>query len=173
MNIIDIILLIPIVYGVCAGFQKGLVTMLFELISIILGIILGFKLMQVGIAILYQYFPSMPKILPFLSFIIIFTLVLMGVRMIGFAIKTMLDITIFAGILDNLAGALIGLLRWTFTVSIVVWLIKNSGIIIPENITKDAPVFQFISSIAPNVIATIEFILPFTQDLFLLIRKQL
>ncbi len=173
MKLIDIILLIPIVYGVYIGYQKGLVTMIFELISIILGIILGFKLMQVGISFLYQYFPNMPKILPFLSFLIIFTLVLMGVRMIGFAIKTMLDFTIFAGMLDNLAGAFVGLLRWTFTVSIIVFLVKNSGIIIPENMTKDAPVFQFLSSIAPSVVGFIEFILPFTNDLFKLIKNQL
>ncbi|TAG57558.1 MAG: CvpA family protein [Cytophagales bacterium] len=173
MKFIDIIILIPILYGIYQGYQKGLVTMLFEVISIILGVILAFKLLQVGIGVLYQYFPNMSKILPFLSFLVIFTLVLLGVRAIGFAIKTVLDFTIFAGILDNIAGAFIGLFRWTFTVSILVWLVKSSGIIIPENITKDAPLFQFISSIAPYTISVIEFIFPFAQDLFNLVKKQL
>lgn len=173
MKFIDIIILLPLIYGIYQGYTKGLVTMVFELLSIVLGMVLGFKLMQVGIDFLYQFFPSMPKLLPFLSFIIIFTLVLLAVRAIGMAIKAVLDITIFAGIIDNIIGAAVGFLKFLFLISIIVWLVKTSGIIIPESVTKDAVVFQFISQIAPQVVLILETLMPFLKDLFSLIQKQI
>lgn len=147
--------------------------MVFELLSIVLGMVMGFKLMQLGIDFLLHYFPQTPKLLPFLSFIVIFTLVLLAVRAIGLAIKTVLDITIFAGILDNVFGAVVGFLKYLFLVSIIVWLIKTSGIIIPESFTKDAIVFQFISKIAPQLVSILETLMPFLKHLFSLIQKQI
>lgn len=173
MKTIDIIILLTLIYGFYQGYNKGLVTMIFESLSVILGMILGFKLMQVGIDYLLNFFPNMNKILPFLSFIIIFTLVVLLVRTIGRAIKTILDVTIFAGILDNITGAIIGFLKFTFLVSILVWMLKTSGIIIPESVTKDAPIFQFISDIAPKVVKVVEYLLPFAKDLFEQVKKQI
>lgn len=173
MKFIDIIVLLPLIYGIFQGYAKGLVTMIFELLSIILGMVLGFKLMQVGIDFLFQFFPSMPKLLPFLSFIIIFTLVILAVRAIGLAIKAVLDITIFAGIIDNILGAAVGFLKFLFLISIIVWLVKTSGIIIPESLTKNAVVFEFISEIAPQVVLILETLMPFLKDLFSLIQKQI
>lgn len=153
--------------------QNGLVTILFELLSVVLGIFIGFKLLQLGIDFLLDYFPNTPKILSFLSFLIIFTLVLVAVQSIGLAIKKILEITIFAGVLDNIAGSIVGFLKYVFLISILVWLVKTSGLILPVYVTENAIVFQFMSKIAPQVVQIIETLLPFLKDIFILIKKQI
>lgn len=165
MNTLDIILLIPLLYGAYDGYKKGFVLMVVGFLALILGIIGGFKLLQLGINFLMEYFPNMPRLLPLLSFLLIFILIFIGIYFLGVAIKATLDFTIFAGTLDNVAGGILGFLQASFSLSVIVWLLKQSRVI-PIKYTSDSLVFKYLDNLAPYVVKFFEFLLPFAKDLF-------
>lgn len=170
MKLIDFIVLIPLIYGAYEGYKRGFVLTIVGSIALVLGVIGGFKLMQLGIDLLQQYFPHTPKLLPFISFTIIFLLIVIGVYMLGVVIKKGLDFTIFAGTLDNVAGAVVSVCQWAFITSIILWLCKQAKLIPPEY-TKDAHVYEFILYLAPKTVNWTGFMLPFASGLFKSIKE--
>jgi membrane protein required for colicin V production len=170
MKAIDFIVLIPLIYGAYDGYKRGFVLTIIGSIALLLGVIGAFKLMQLGIDFLQNYFPHMPKILTFISFISIFLLIVAGVYLLGVAIKKGLDFTIFAGTLDNVAGAVVSVCQWAFITSILIWLTKQAQLI-PAEYTKDAPVYQFMLYLAPKTVNWFGFILPFSTGLFKSIKE--
>jgi membrane protein required for colicin V production len=171
MKPIDYIILIPLLFGAYEGYKKGFVLVLIGFLAMVLGVIGAFKLLQIGIDFLIVYFPHIPKLLPLLSFILIFCLIVVSVYLLGILLKKTLELTVFAGILDKIAGAMLGLAQWAFTISVLLWFIKQSHLIIPDKYTKDAPVFNFLVQIAPKIVGWFQFLLPFSHDLFKQIRE--
>ena len=108
MKPIDYMVLIPLLYGAYEGYRKGFIITVVGFLALVLGIIGAFKLMQLGIDFLMNYFPHMPTLLPFLSFIMIFFIIVIAVYALGMAVKKIIDFTVFAGTLDNLAGMMMG-----------------------------------------------------------------
>lgn len=68
MKTLDIILLIPLVFGAVLGFRKGLLLEIFGVLAFVLAIIGGFKLMETGMVYLSEYFEDFDQLLPFISF---------------------------------------------------------------------------------------------------------
>lgn len=170
MKLIDFIVLIPLIYGAYEGYKRGFVLTMVGSLALVLGVIGGFKLMQLGIDMLQEYFPHIPKILPFLSFAIIFILIVIGVYFIGVIIKKGLNFTIFAGTLDNVIGALVCVCQWAFITSIILWLCKQ-GQIIPAKYINEAPVYQFLLYLGPKTVRWFSFLFPFAKDLFQSIKE--
>jgi membrane protein required for colicin V production len=171
MKPIDYFILFPLIYGALEGYRKGFVLMVVGFLALILGVIGAFKLLQLGVDFLLNFFPQMPKILPLLSFILIFCLIIIAVYSLGILLKKTLEFTVFAGVLDKIVGGIVGLVQWSFTISVLLWFIKQSRLIIPVEYTKDAIIFNFLVQLAPKIIGWFQFLLPFSQDLFKLIRN--
>ena len=111
MSILDIVLLIILALGAFSGFRKGFVMEIVSILAFILAIIGSFKLLQEGMTFMQEQFDVSGKLLPYLTFIIIFILIILVVNLLGKALKKILDMTLL-GSFDNLAGAVIGLFKW-------------------------------------------------------------
>jgi membrane protein required for colicin V production len=166
LKAIDFILIIPILFGIYDGYKKGFLLVIISLLSFILGIVGAFKLIQVGIDYLIIYFPHMPKLVPFMSFTLIFFAISLGIYLLGLLIKKGLNFTVFAGQLDNVMGAMFGLCQWVFMLSILIWLIKQANFAIPLSVTKGSLVFSYLDTLAPTVVEKLHSILPFADHLF-------
>jgi membrane protein required for colicin V production len=167
---IDFILLIPLAFGVYDGYKKGFLLVVIGLLANIIAIIGAFKLLQEGIDFLIVYFPHMPKILPFLSFIMIFFCISVAVYLLGMLIKKGLSFTVFSGSLDNFMGALVGLFQYTFMLSILIWLVKQSNLVPIQIYTNDSLLFEYLDTLAPKVAERLKFLFPFADDVFKSIR---
>lgn len=134
MKTIDIILLVPLVWGTIRGFIKGFILELASLSALILGIWLGFLLMNEGIDFMITYF-NLEKIdqtyWPYLSFLLIFILVVVGVYFLGKFLKTVVHLTPLGGI-DRLAGGVFGLFRWAFLIGLLLWINQTYGVAVNE-----------------------------------------
>lgn len=76
MSKVDIALGLVLALGAFLGYRRGFLMELFFLVAIVLGIFLGFKLMSMGMEFLQREFNADKKFLPYISFSIIFILVL-------------------------------------------------------------------------------------------------
>ena len=171
MKTLDIILLIPLVFGAVAGFRKGLLIELIGIVAFVLAIIAGFKLMEVGISILSDYIDGYSELLPFLSFIVIFLAIILLINTLGKLLKKMIDMTILGGF-DKAAGAVVGLLKWAIGVSILLWLCNNFGIELPGQ-NEDTVLYPYLAELGPNIIAHLDTVLPFAQDMLDSIKEML
>lgn len=165
MGTLDFILLAPILFGAYQGYKKGFVLEIIAIISFILAIIGGFKLMHWGMDFLDQYFDISGNLLPFISFIVIFIAIIVLINLVGKIFKKIIDLTLL-GAVDNLAGAILSALKWVLGISIILWLSASFGLDISEDWTEESLLFEPVISFAPNFISFITDYIPFAHDLF-------
>lgn len=165
MRVLDLILLIPLILGAYTGYRRGLIMELVGIIALILAILGAFKLLHAGIEFLSRYIPEYSNFIPFIAFIGIFIGILILVNLLGKLTKRFLDLTIL-GTFDNFAGALIGIFKWAFLTSIVLWLSLQVDLKIPDQLTENSILYPYIVELAPTVGEYLSAIFPFASDLF-------
>ncbi len=77
--------------------------------------------------------------------------------MIGKILKKIIDWTPL-GVVDNLAGAILGVAKWALALSILLWVMAGLNVNMPEYFTENSRVMPLISGFAGQVgdfIATI------------------
>ena len=172
MNTLDIILLVPLLYGAYHGFKKGFLMEIVSLFAFVIAIMAGFKLLHLGMELLDQHFRINGKLLPYISFLLIFVAIVVGMNLLGKLIKKVIDMTVL-GNFDNLAGALLGLLKWSFGISVLLWLTSSFNLIISEEQINESQLYGYIEPIAPVIVSNVSVIMPFTDNLFDAIHKLL
>lgn len=136
-----------------------------SLLALVLGIIGGFKLLHLGMEWLDQHANINGNLLPYISFVAIFLIIVIGMNFLGKLLKKVLDMTLL-GSIDNLTGSLLGLLKWAFGISIILWLTASFGLLLPERAIENSTLFEYIEPIAPVVVDYISTIFPFAHGLF-------
>lgn len=170
MSILDIVLIIILALAAYTGYKRGLWVSIVSILAFILAILLGFFLMQKGVDILSNYISGLPSILPYLSFILIFALVAFLVNILGKFIKRTLDFTLL-GSVDNIAGAVVGILKWAMGISFVLWLTLHLGIDLPGQ--NESFMYKSIQPFAPFVIDLVSSYMPFFKSAFQEIKEML
>lgn len=124
MNILDIILILPLLYGTWRAFQKGFVMALFTVLALLIGLYAAFQFSnQLTLFISNHYYTSIPKYLPAISFILLFLIVGACIYFGGKALEQVLKITKLS-FLNKLFGALLGLLKWGYFVGGILFFIE-------------------------------------------------
>ena len=164
MNTLDIIILVPLVFGAYKGFRKGMLMELVSMLALLLAVICSFYFMQRGVVLLTPHLGEGNSLLPVFSFVIIFIAVLMGVFYLGKLLKKVLDVTLL-GSLDDIAGAVLGLLKWGLVFSIFLWLFDKGGIILPESLTSKSLLFPYVVTYAPVMLDAVTVVMPFANDM--------
>ncbi len=171
MKIIDIVILIILILGAFRGFQKGLLLEIVGLFAFVLGIIGGFQFTPLVAGFLDGYFTKIPGLIPVISFIIVFVVIVLAVNLVGMVLKKTIDLTLL-GSFDDLAGSLAGVLKWALALSFLLWLLTFFGFQLADRYTEGATVYPFVVSLAPWVIDTISVVLPFVKDFFENLRPE-
>lgn len=160
MSKADIILLILAAFGAWGGYKEGFLMEIISVIGMILGIFLGFKLMGEGMIFLEEKFNVGKSTLPYVSFIVIFLLVVFGVRLLGALVKNSLDKS-FLGSADQALGALLGVFRTLFMVSVVLWILDSLRLTPREAWVEDSWLYPFTAQLAPRMAEWMESLIPF------------
>lgn len=139
-----------------------------EIISIgafFLAIILGIKLLDWGIMVLADYIEGYDNLLPIIAFTIIFVAIIVSLHLLGKALKKILDLTLL-GSLDDIAGSLLGILKWGLFISIFFWIFDSFGGTIDEERTETSFLYQPIASLAPTLFDLFSGLFPYFMEFF-------
>lgn len=123
---------------------------LIAIIAFVLAIVGGFKLLHVGMDYVSRVYDGFGSFLPFVAFLVIFVAIIIIINMAGNALKKIIDWTPF-GIVDNVAGALIGIMKWALMLSIVLWVMSSLNINLPDFITENSKIMPYVSAFAGQV----------------------
>ncbi|MBS1491535.1 MAG: CvpA family protein [Bacteroidetes bacterium] len=165
MSKIDIILLVFYLLGAYLGYKRGFLAELFFVIALVLGVLVGFKFMGWGVSYLHREFNADTAFLPYLSFFLLFILVMIGVIFIGHRIKHLMDET-FLGKVDAAAGALLGVLKFAFSASVIFWLAHKVNFDFPEGWKQGSWVYPKTVAFAQHVSDWFAAFIPFFKETF-------
>ncbi len=154
MNYIDIILVIPLLWGLYKGFTKGLIIEAASIIALGLAIWGGIKFSDFLTGYINQHFSWDTKYLPVISFAIIFLGILTGVYAIAKLIEKLVK-AVSLGFINKLAGGIFGMLKFGLIMSVLIFVlnaIEKSVKLMPQETKQKSLLYEPVGKIAPIII---------------------
>lgn len=149
LNGIDIALALFILLGAYHGYKAGFLLELFSLVAVVLGVLGGFMLMGWTMVQLGNKFNVDGKVLPYVAFALVFLLIVIVVNLLGKLIKASVDKS-FLGSIDAAAGGALGMLRTTFMLSVVLWIIDSLKFKFLSQWTVGSRLYALVAGLAPK-----------------------
>jgi membrane protein required for colicin V production len=163
---VDITIALIICVGAYGGFKEGFLMELISFLAIMLGVIAGFKLMGWAIVYLEREFIVDPNAAPYIAFGAVFFAVIMLSNLLSKLIRPKLEDKALLGVVDQSVGALIGLFKTSFMLSILLWIFYSMKFYFPEGWTEDSWLLPFITDLAPGTTHWLAKFIPFFEGLF-------
>jgi membrane protein required for colicin V production len=160
----DIFLALPILFGAFMGFRKGLLLELISLFALVLGILLGLKLLDTALPVMREFIGDAGGLLPFVTFLVVFVAIVLGVRVLGLLLKKVIDFTPF-GLFDNILGGVLGALKWCIALSLLLYVSNMAGITITEETASGSVVYPVVLKTTPYALDILSYIMPFIKSL--------
>lgn len=127
MNTLDICILVFLTVGLFLGWRKGFIMELFTFGSLLAGVFFAFHFSNT--LSLYFVDENDGIMVPFLSFIIVFILVVVAVRLLGRLFEKFVAF-VWLSVFNKVLGALVGMMKWGFFSGCAILLL---GPLDPEN----------------------------------------
>ena len=163
MSTFDIVLVVVLGLGAVKGYTRGFIVEFFSFAAFFIGLFLALELTVPVSDNLFgdsNYF----EVIAVIIFITLFILLSLAIKAGAKALKNAIDIAIFRAV-DNVAGAIAGLLKWAFIVSIIFWFFESVGFDLVHRYVDNTLLFPYIVGIGPTVFEWLGHIIPFIQDL--------
>jgi membrane protein required for colicin V production len=162
---IDIAIALLLSLGAYFGYRRGFLAELFFFTGLVLGFLFGYTFPGWGVAYLHRRFNADTDFLPYLSFFIIFIVIVVLVIFIGNRIKHLMDET-FLGKVDSIAGAILGVMKYAFSASVIFWLALKVNYTFPESWTQGSWLYPKTLAFAKSVSEFFGNFLPFFKETF-------
>ncbi|SDY77261.1 CvpA family protein [Hymenobacter psychrophilus] len=171
MSTFDIFLLIPLGIGAVQGYRRGLVLEVATLLALILGLVGGLALLNDAIPLVREYVGEAFGLLPLVSFVLVFAAIGWGVHLLSGLLKTAVHLTPL-GFLDNVGGAVGGMLKWVLGLSLLLYGVESAGLpLISPQLAADSQVLPFVREATPVALQIVGFVLPFASTLLSRLRE--
>jgi membrane protein required for colicin V production len=151
INLLDIILLIPLLWFGYNGYKKGLIIEIASLAAFILGLYFAFYFSDFTAEYLKQFFNIEPKYMAAISFIVTFIGVVIIVLILAKLLEKFINI-LMLGFLNKLGGAVFGILKGALFLSIIILIINyfdTGRTIIKPQAVKSSIFYKPVESLAP------------------------
>ena len=160
MNILDIILLICFVPAAIQGFQKGFISQVIAIISIIAGVWLSVQFASEVTVWLAQYIQGSEQVLKVVSFALIFIAVIAGLALLGRLVEGTVKL-IMLGWLNRLLGVVFSLVKAALIVGLIIMAfcsLNNTFQFVSEDVLNQSVLFPPLKNMAYTVF-------PYLKDL--------
>ena len=151
INLLDILILIPLLLFAYHGYKKGLIIEVATLAALLLGIYSAIYFSDFTAGLITQSFKVDKEYLSVISFIVTFIGVLVLVLFLGKILEKLVNVLLL-GFLNKIAGAIFGILKGALLVSVIIFLINyfdtNSTVIRKSAIEKSL-LYKQVKPIAP------------------------
>ncbi|MEO8403908.1 MAG: CvpA family protein [Chitinophagaceae bacterium] len=162
--IIDVIFLIILILAIIKGFRRGLILGIFSFLAIIIGLAAAIKLSAIVAHYIGDTVNVSARWLPVISFIVVFLIVLLLVRLGAALIQKSMEVSML-GWVNRLGGILLYAAIYITIYSVLLFYGGKTGIIKPETIQASST-YSFIAPWGPTIIDAFAYILPFFRDMF-------
>lgn len=158
MNYIDILLCIPMVWGLYKGFTKGLIIEAATLVAFSAGVWAGITFSDYLAEKLKEQFDWQTPYLPIISFACVFLLIIGFVFLVAKMIQRMVD-GIALSALNKVGGAVFGVLKFAMVMSVLIFMIdavEESYPMISFKTKEESLLYRPVGKIAPTLIPALD-----------------
>ena len=152
MQTLDIILILPLVWGAYRGFRNGFIIELCTLAALILGIWGAIHFSDWVAEYLVQQVDIERKYLPMVSFALTFLGIVIAINLLAKLLTTLLKAVALNGI-NRLAGLVFGVVKWSFLLSVLLFLwrpVQEGSLDWPSRADRQQSVlYEPMASLAP------------------------
>ncbi|MBL0055723.1 MAG: CvpA family protein [Chitinophagaceae bacterium] len=163
--IIDLILAALLVIACIKGYQRGLVIALFSILAFIAGLAAALKLSTIVAGYLQGSVSVSAKWLPFLSFVLVFAVVVLLIRLGAKLIEKSIQIVLL-GWLNRLGGILFYAALYLIIFSIFLFYAEKLHLVSPSAVQSSLTA-EYVQPWGPKVINGIGSVIPFFKDMFI------
>lgn len=157
MNYIDVILCIPIVWGLYKGFTKGLIVEAATFIAFGLGVWGGIRFSDLVAAQLKEKLNWDSPYLPVVSFAVTFLMIVILIYFIAKLVQRMVE-GMALGAANKIGGAIFGALKFALVMSVVIFMIdalEESYPMISFKTKEESLLYKPVGKIAPALIPSL------------------
>lgn len=154
MNYLDIVLAIPLLWGLYKGLSSGIIKELASLAALLLGIYGAVHFSEKLQPILIEQLSVDPDLLPAIAFGATFILIVLLVRLLGLMIDKLVKL-VALGLLSRLLGGLFGVLKAAFVLSALLLIVNGLDAymdLIPKKQKKQSVLYTPISQLVPALL---------------------
>ncbi len=162
--LIDIIFAVILVLALLKGYSRGLIVGLFSLVAVIIGLAAALKLSAVVASRIGKTVKVAEEWLPFISFILVFLVVVLLIRLGAKAIEKAVEL-VMLGWLNKLGGMILFVAIYTIVFSVILFYAEKMSILKPETI-QHSMTYTFIQPWGPKVIDGLGSIIPVFKNMF-------
>jgi len=159
MNLLDIILIIPVIWLAYRGFTRGLIIELATLAALILGIVASIHFSWFTAELLTGLFTIDEDYLTIIAFIVTFVAVVFLVIGIGKLVEKFVDV-VALGFLNKLLGGVFGILKAVLLLSVILLIISSvdpNEKFLSSKMKEESRLYKPVASIVPLIIPAIDF----------------
>jgi len=167
--IIDIVFALLIFFAVLKGLSKGLIVALFSILSFIAGLAAALKLSAIVAAKLSLTVNASYKWMPAISFLLVFIVVVILVRLGGKMIEKIFKIA-FLGWINKICGVLLYTLLYSILFSIFLFYAVQLNFIKQPTISASYT-YAYIQPLGPKVMDSLGSVIPIFKDMFAQLQK--
>ena len=151
MNWLDFIILTIVALLAINGARKGFIISLASLIALALGIYIAVNFSNYLDSVLIENLNPSRKWLPILSFTITFLVVVIVVMIIAKALEKVVDL-VGMGILNHIAGGILGFIKGILFVSVLAFIISSydpNGKLLKPKDKKESMIYGYVDRVFP------------------------
>jgi membrane protein required for colicin V production len=162
---VDIVLLAILLFGGYRGFKKGLILEFFSIASLFIAIIVSTKLLDRFVNLYIQCYGESGALVPYILFMVLFIFLILIVTFVGNLFRKLIHLTIL-GSLDKLMGAVLGIFKWAFLLSSLLWFTELLHLPLANRSTEHSLLLPIIQALAPKCMHLFPHWLPKLTTLF-------
>jgi len=158
MNYFDMIIVIPLDWGIYKGYKKGFIIEMASFIALGLGIWGGIKFSNLSANYLSKIFDVSDKMMPLISFVVTFILIVIAVFSLAKILERIIKM-VALGFVNRIIGAAFGMLKFGLIISVILNIVStiNSKItLIEPAMINSSLLYQPVSKIALIIIPEIK-----------------
>ncbi len=146
---LDIVFSVSLLLGFYYGFKKGIVRSVFSIASLIFGFFIASTQLDLGVALIKEWFVLNAAWYPIFAFLFLFVFVVFIIRLSAYLIEKFLQISLL-----NIFNRLIGGVAFTGVISVIMSLIVQVGLLLnlfTSNLINESILFGYIASVWPTI----------------------
>lgn len=159
MNYIDIIIAIPLIWGMYQGFSKGLIISAASLAALILGIYGAIKFSHITSFYLINNFDLSDKYLPIIAFAVTFVAIVVLVHLLAKVLDKLVK-AVALGFINRIAGLAFNVIKYAFLISIVIVILEGFDkkmSFIPKDMKEQSLLYEPLAGFAPLIFPYLNF----------------
>lgn len=163
MNYLDIFFVAVFVLGAIKGYVKGLIVEVFSFLAFFIGLFMAIEL-TIPISSLLFRDSGFFQVITVLVFMGLFLVIVVLINLTGRFIKKAVNI-VFLGLVDNVLGSIAAIFKWTFILSVMIWVFGSVGFTLPKNLTEGSFCYSYVQFMGPEVFDWLSRVLPFIREM--------